>query len=197
MGFGLCTFGYSLLIFFLFGGDTVGYILLGIGFKKLGKFDNKFKYASYFSFTLIIAALIRLVGFLNGYIGFYDKNSTTEIVLQWVQAFVFVLCSLAMHYLYYNAVIQIVKSGGDDKFARLAKFMKYLSISVFVAYGFAASFGQQIMSIVWIAIFALIVMNTFFLFKCYASITTESKLEDEKREFGIAGASDDDDDDED
>ena len=195
MGFGLCTFGYSLLIFFLFGGDTAGYILLGIGLKKLGKYDKRFRYASYFSFALIGAALIRLVGFVNGYLDFYEKNGNIEIVLQWIQAFVFVLCSLAMHYLYYNAVIKIVKSGGDDKFVRLATFMKYLSLTVFVAYGFAASFGQQIMSIVWIAIFALIVLNTFFLFKCYASITTESRLEDEKKEFGIPGASDDDDDD--
>ena len=179
MGFGLCVLGYLLTVFDTFYAGVLGWPLLAAGFFKLAKVRGSFMYAALMSVLCTaysVADVMVLLKLLDGNGRFYLAIHVAYIVL-----------GACIHLVYLLSIRSMAIEGGDMNIAVRALIwlafteLYYVCSAVSAVTLFGAeeiSYASQVLgNVIIIMKYAVGFTNLWFLYGCYAKITTVSQME--------------------
>ena len=183
MGFGLCVLGYLLTIFDAFAAGIIGWPLLAFGMWKLSSVDKRFRIASVISLVCTVYPVMILASMLGSY-------STEGSLHHFIYIAYLVLCG-GLHAVYLTLVKELAKSNGGDSIALSASMWMIFTL-VFYASAVFATFSPKFMStelaegfirVVAVMKYFIGFANLWFLYTCYAKITTQKQIEKDKAYF--------------
>lgn len=176
MGFGLCVLGYLLTIFDAFAAGIVGWPLLAFGMWKLSSVDKRFRVASAISLLCTAYPVMILASMLGSY------NTDSES-FRYVYIAYLVLCAI-FHAVYLTLVKKMTKNNGGESIA-LSASMWMIFTMLFYACAIFAVFSPKVMSeelaegfirVVAVMKYFIGLANLWFLYTCYAKITTKKQI---------------------
>ena len=183
MGFGLCVLGYLLTIFDAFAAGIIGWPLFAFGLWKLSSVDKRFRAASAVSLLCTAYPVIILVSMLGSY-------STQSVSYKYVYIAYLVLCAL-LHALYLTLIKELAGKNGGESIALSASMWMIFTL-LFYACAVFSVFSPKIMStdlaegfirVVAVMKYFIGLANLWFLYTCYAKITTQKQIEKDNAYF--------------
>lgn len=192
MGFGVVLLGYSILLFEILGFDFVGYATIAYGSYLISK---HFRAVKYNYVIAIIAALCSAVRMLIKYSIITVSDSGAQAIARLVLEVVIVLAYTAISFLFQIAVAKFARENKAYGLERLANGVRYITTLYFVLKMLMIIFTQTefVMNFFVVTIilqYVVLFINIYFIYSCFASITTprllakelESDFEFEERE---------------
>lgn len=181
MGFGLSFLGFVLLIMDAVGLDFLGYILIGVGFYRVGKELNTYKgytFAAYAAFIAALPAVLNLYGFLTA----FGMPELPKIAVG-IKGAALAALSAFLCFAHCGSTARIAEEGGARMFALRAKATAYLSAlyyAMLFVFGFAGVTGPTASMLV-IGKYVIPLLNAWLLFTCFTTITTKARAKIEKQ----------------
>ena len=181
MGFGLCVLGYLLIIFDSFYAGVFGWPNLAWGFFKLGKVRRSFYAAGALCAVCTLYSACELLELAN--VITLDKTGELYFALH----LAYILLGAGIHLIYLLSVRDIANEGGDRKIAMNALawlaftefYYALCLISAYIVKGGAtgSEFAQIVGNVTIVMKYLIGFTNLWFLYGCYAKITTVSQME--------------------
>ena len=187
MGFGLCVLGYLLIIFDSFYVGVIGWPLLAWGFFKLGKVRRSFFFAAALCVLCALYSGCELLDLAK--VIALDRTGEVYFALH----LAYIVLGACIHLVYLLSVRDIALEGGDMKTAMHA--LSWLAFTELYYVACAASAfivkngatGSQIAQVIGnvtvIMKYIIGFTNLWFLYGCYARITTVSQMEKDEAAF--------------
>lgn len=181
MGFGLSFLGFLLLTMDAVGLDFLGYILIGLGFYRVGKELNTYKgytIAAYAAFIAAVPALINLYGFLTAF-GLAELPKVFTAIKGSALSVLTAACCFA----HCGSTARIASEGGAAIFSFRAKATAYVSAFFYAAqlvYGFTGGYMGAMASTLVIGKYVVPIFNAWLLFTCFTTITTKARAVKER-----------------
>ncbi len=183
MGFGICVLGYLLTMFDAFAAGIVGWPLLAFGMWKLSSTDKRFRLASAISLLCTAYPVVILVSLLGSY-------STQSASYRYIYISYLFLCAV-LHAVYLTLIKEMARKNGGENIALSASMWMIFTL-VFYACAVFSVFSPNVMSLEFAEGFVRVVAvmkyfigiaNLWFLYTCYAKITTQKQIEKDNAFF--------------
>ena len=174
MGFGLCAFGYMLLMLEHLGLNVFGYALISMGFYGVAselKAYKGYKIAAICAAASIPFALVDLYNTLQPIVGL------TEIPkeLLAVKGIALAILATVISFAHGNSTARIAADGGATVFSMRARITAYLT-ALYMAIKIGESFSSSGMEVVvMVGLYVVMFLNAWLLFTCFTTITTQRR----------------------
>jgi len=179
MGFGLCVLGYLLTVLDTFYAGIIGWPLLAFGFFRLSRTEKSFAFAGAMSVLCTVysaADILVLLKVIDG-----------EGALYFALHLAYIALGACIHLVYLLSVRSLATRGGDMNIALRALIwlgfseLYYICSAVSAVTVFGADalpyYAQVLGNVVLIMKYAIGFTNLWFLYGCYAKITTAERIE--------------------
>lgn len=175
MGFGLCSFGFLLLMLEPVGLNFLGYAVMSMGFFGVAselKDYKGYRVAAYASAAACPFALVDMYRLVAA----YTSLPNPDILLP-IKGIPLCLLSVVLCFAYCNPTARIAADGGARTFSLRANATAYLT-ALYMALKLAGSFGSfdgSLAAAVFIGNYVILFLNAWLLFTCFTTITTEKR----------------------
>ncbi len=174
MGFGLCAFGYMLLMLWHLGLSPVGYALICVGFFGVAselKTYKGYKIAAICAAVAIPFALVDLYIVIQSVAGLAE----TPEVLKIVKGVALAVIASVLSFAHGNSTARIAAEGGANTFAIRARITAYLT-ALYMAIMVGDTFSPSgLVSVVMWGLYVVLFLNAWLLFTCFTTITTKHR----------------------
>lgn len=179
MGFGITSLGYLMIIFDSMGGGLIGWPLMAYGFYRLSAVNNRFRLALILSILSLEYSVVNLLAIFEAV---NDQGMFYKVSYG-----VYLAIGALLHFAIMTGIRQLAKEGGSEKIANTAVNRLYLT-EVFYFWAILVmcfpSLNIGTLSMLLLGFrFIIGFMNLWFLYTCFAKITTQSQLEKDKKYF--------------
>ncbi len=178
MGFGTLFIGYFLLLNIVYPGITniIAALIMSLGLYRLSKINKPFKYAFY---ICIGFAVFSLADFAVTILFMFMPQLSNETVTSYMTMLrLFVTCILTVSFL--SGIQDVAIEVDLEKVPKRSRYLMYASLAVYAIYLIltmpAVSYllPEQVAAVLYVitifAQFALIILNLYTIFTCYARI---------------------------
>lgn len=181
MGFGVVLVGFAILLFEILGFDFIGYATLAYGAYLISQHFPMIKYTIIPAILGCVCSAFRML-IRYGVVEVSDKGG--EAIARLGVEIAIVLCYTAICFMFQIAVARFARQNKAFSLERLANTVRYFSALYFVLRIMMIVFTQtEFVSkfLVATTVFQYIVLllNIYFIYSCFASITTPRLLEKE------------------
>lgn len=178
MGFGVVLLGYSILLFEILGFDFVGYATLAYGSYLLSKHFPLVKYNSFIAITATLCSAVRM---LIKYSVITVSDSGAQAIARLALEIVVVLAYTAVCFIFQIAVAKFARENKAYQLERLANGVRYITTLYFVLKMLMIIFTQtefvtNFFVITMVLQYIVLLLNIYFIYSCFASITTPRLL---------------------
>jgi len=194
VGFGILFFGYCItyIISLPIGvpARLIGYLILCFGCKKLGEYNESFRFASLSAIALSLFSAFQSVLLLFDFLyeNLLISNDPIPSVVDGVLKYADVILVLSFHILLLLAIRAIAKETGVEKIEAAAIRNLFFVSLYFVLIAFAylplpirESFNKYLGLPLFMLNIAWMILNLVLIFNCYAKICDESDVEMEQK----------------
>ena len=186
MGFGIAFLGYCFLILHQVGLGVVGAPMLAYGFFLASRLHRYFLGAAVSALLLLPRSAVILLDLFLPLVGREVKLTETYPVLNLVTYLLFLVAWLSMIFWHCTAVKQIARENGADKLERQANRRLYISAVVIFFAAVLVVLQQSIQEavivpITYLAVYAVLILQTLFTHTCFVLITSETQYAEDKR----------------
>ncbi|HBL85503.1 MAG: hypothetical protein A2Y17_06295 [Clostridiales bacterium GWF2_38_85] len=185
MGFGICFFANTLLLFDIFGTEVFAFALFGYGFALLMASDRRFKLGALFAGLAITPSLFKLFNTTR----IIDLSNEPELNL--IIHIAISVFMLLMYSVLFIGVKKIAAEGGDLKLSKQSSWVMRITFTVLILYSTAQILSLEFfnvdssvlsaLGITLILRYIMLIINTVYLYFCYATITTPQLLKKEQK----------------
>ena len=181
MGFGVVLVGFAILLFEILGFDFIGYATLAYGAYLIGQHFPIVKYSIAPAMIGCVCSAFRML-VRYSVIEVSDKGG--EAIARLGVEVVIVLCYTAICLLFQIAVARFAHQNKAFSLERLANTTRYFTALYFVLRILMIVFTQtefvsNFLVIVTVFQYIVLLLNIYFIYSCFASITTPRLLERE------------------
>ncbi len=174
MGFGLCAFGYMLLMLEHLGLNVLGYALISMGFFGVAselKAYRGYKLAAICAAVAVPFALIDLYNTMQSILGLGAIPQT----LLAVKGVALAVIASVLSFAHGNSTARIAAEGGANAFAIRARITAYLT-ALYMAVKVGESFSRSGFEVVvMVGLYVVLFLNAWLLFTCFTTITTKHR----------------------
>ncbi len=174
MGFGLCAFGYMLLMLEHLGLNVIGYALICKGFFGVAselKAYKGYKISAICAAVAIPFSLVDLYDILRSILKLEAVPQTLLVVKGIALAVIITVLSFA----HGNSTARIAAQGGATTFAMRARITSYLT-ALYMALKVGDAFSPSGFGLVVIVgLYVVLFLNAWLLFTCFTTITTKRR----------------------
>ena len=181
MGFGVVLVGFAILLFEILGFDFIGYATLAYGSYLIGQHFPIIKYSIIPAIVGCVCSASRML-VRYGVLELSDKGG--EAIARLCVEIVIVLCYTAICFMFQIAVARFAHQNKAFSLERLANTVRYFTALYFVLRILMIVFTQtefvaNFLVVVTVFQYIVLLLNIYFIYSCFASITTPRLLEKE------------------
>lgn len=181
MGFGVVLVGFAILLFEILGFDFIGYATLAYGAYLISQHFPMIKYCIAPAIVGCVCSAFRML-VRYGVVEVSDKGG--EAIARLGVELVIVLCYTAICVMFQIAVSRFARQNKAFSLERLANLVRYLTTLYFALRIMMIAFTQTEFAAYFLVIatvfqYIVLILNIYFIYSCFASITTPRLLEKE------------------
>ena len=174
MGFGLCAFGYMLLMLEHLGLDVLGYALIGVGFFRVASELKAYKGYRIAAVCAAVALPFALFNLYNVLVPIADLPKLGRTVLV-IKGVALAIISAVLSFAHGNSTARIAAEGGAVTFSVRARITAYLT-ALYMAVKLGEAFSPSGMElVVMVGLYVVMFLNAWLLFTCFTTITTKRR----------------------
>ncbi|MBQ3196353.1 MAG: hypothetical protein IJB65_07820 [Clostridia bacterium] len=174
MGFGLCAFGYLLLMLEHLGLDVLGYALISAGFFGVASELKTYKGYRIAAICAAVALPFALFNLYNVLVPIAGLPALGKTLLA-VKGVALAIISAVLSFAHGNSTARIAADGGAGTFALRARITAYIT-ALYMAVKLGEAFSPSGLElVVMVGVYVVMFLNAWLLFTCFTTITTKRR----------------------